>query len=824
MSRILKIFLLVALVVAWCAPTWGAVAPKYMRGELVRVDARDFQAPPATQQFGQPRRVGAASAAAGAPHATPFGFTYYDYQHNGTTGRQVDEFDGDLQTAWMKGLDDAGSAREVHWNRAPIGGPVVSVVLGNGGSINAVQLGAALTLSQVFTAVRPGYTNTRNRPSGKNITVYHDFPEAGGVQFWEARLDLFPSGGFFSSVESKSPNPPGSEYQGNAVVWPKAAISECGGGTELIHHAVGTWSGAANETWYWRGVIGEDGAADSIAWDDINYPVHLHPVDAFITSVIEANGDTVVIVLASQENATNADIVYYLSTDCGITWSGMNNITNYSVSDAEGAWVEIDALFDPDGTLHVLWNTAPADGQNFPVNLYHWDDASNQIRLVTSSSWVNTCVNGTITDIGSNNGAGTNSLAIADVCISVKPAGVYSPGELLYAVWTQFGPTDNDCATKDIVGTLGGYVNGEIYMSVSSNDGTTWDRPQNVTGTVTPDCMPGDCNSESWTTTAAYADSGVHISYVDDTHAGGAIMGNGAWTESPYSVMSPEARLPVLEPVIAVTPTSFIELNADPISGAQSTVDLNIVSVGNDDLTYQVDVTNVNSGQTFVTVNGGLTTSGSILAGGAPDVITIGFSASGQADPSEHHYEIEVISNDVTNDPGQGGTPITVNLQVFAASVWHTCVKDTLSTGLHRMQISACLEMGDVGTAGTGFFNYSDSAEWMYSGSPVITLVSGPDTLAYHNAFMGLADRTRSENKSFRAQSVMTVTRSQVNTVGDSAYVADKATGVASTTDTTIGIDYEMIFPQAPHMARGAVWTFAMRSLTGSPITGVSRR
>jgi hypothetical protein len=137
------------------------------------------------------------------------------------------------------------------------------------------------------------------------------------------------------------------------------------------------------------------------------------------------------------------------------------------------------------------------------------------------------------------------------------------------------------------------------------------------------------------------------------------------------------------------------------------------------------------------------------------------------------------------------------------------------------MQVSACLEMGDQGTTGTGFYNFADSAEYMFTGSPVVTLVRLGDTMAYHNAFMGLPDRTRDENKSFRALGPMTVSRNALITVGDSTYNADRVSGRASSTDTTIEMNYEMVYPKAAHLSKGFFWKFKTRSLTGGSITGV---
>jgi hypothetical protein len=738
------------------------------------------------------------------------GTTYYDFQHNSSTGRQVDEFGGKVEVSWMKAPGPSESIRTVNWNRCSVAGAV--------GSVNAGYLpltNALLANGQEFEAVRPGYTNTRMRTAGKNVTIYHDAPESGGIQFWEARLDLTAGSGIFAGTPSTSPNAPGNDHLVDGVIWPKSAISTCG--PDQIHHGVGTWSGGSAEVWYWRGVI-NDGAG-TISWAAMpsSEPIELDPVCTGVSPVIEAFGSTVAVAYGKQVNTTNADVVYRLSTDCGLTWGPMINVTNYAATEAEGFWEEIAAVFDPGGELHLIWNTGPANGQDAPVNLWHWSPTTGE-RLITSAGWTNTCGGGTITRIGTSNGAGARNLAIAEPNVAVKPAGTYGATELMYAVWTQYGPTDTDCATVDVQGTLGGHVNGEIYVSVSSNDGLTWDRPQNVTNTQTPDCLPGNCVSESWVTAAATADSGLYLSYVNDTHAGPIVQGGGAWSESPYMALAVEARAPVLAPVIAVSPIKYIELNANPAGGLE-TENLNIISVGNADLTYLVEVTNTGGGASHITVNGGASAGATILAGGAPNVITVAYDCLGLTNPSEHNWRLKVTSNDSqNNDPGE---EIFVDLQVFAANPWYTCDGDTVSTGTHRMQVSPCLEMGDGGTDGLGFFNYVDSSEYMYTGSPVLAMIRGNDTLAFHNAFMGLQDRTRIENKSFRALSPMTVQRPVLITVGDSTYLADRVTGRASTTDTTIEMNYEMIFPKAAHLSKGFVWKFKTRSLTGAPITGV---
>jgi hypothetical protein len=739
------------------------------------------------------------------------GHTYYDLQHLGSTGRQVDHHGTYIQASWMKAPGPTDSIRTVDWSRVSVIGSPEDFILADGDTIRRLPLSVPLLVPPpTFTAVRPGYTNLRNRPGGKGVVTYHDAPLEGGIQFWESRLDRSAGSGVFNPVPSQAPQPPG--YDMDAVIWPKQAISTCG--SDMIHHAIGTWSGVANECWYWRGVI--DDSAGTVSWDP-GQPTLIDHEDAFITSVIEAAGDTVYIVVAKYIDAVNADLIYYRSSDCGETWNAPVNVTQFTWQDPEGLYYDLNAVIDDDGELHVIYHTIPADGRDYPTSLYHWSPSTG-IRLITTAPWPDDpCpICGVILP-----SCRTVDLAIADMTLSVKPAGVHGlADELIYAIWTQYGPNDTDRATVDDVGTLFGCLNGEIYWSVSSDNGFTWDRPQNLTGTVTPGCLPGDCASESWVSAAARADSGVYISFVEDRHAGPVIFGKGAWSDNPYRIMAAEARMPNPEPVIAVEPVSFVELHADPVTGHPDTCQISVLAVNNGAITYSIDVTNADGGLAHVQVNGGISYTATVPAG-MMDTVTVTFHTSGLPDPSEHHWRLEITSNDPVNDPGQGGSPIDVDLQVFAASTWFACTSDTLTTGLHRLQVSSCLEMGNWLLPGTGFFHWSDSTEWLVSGSPVVARLASGDTLAYHNALLRPADRTRALNRSFRAQSELVVVRDTAIQIADSSYQVDLAYGSASTTDTTIGIDYLVLAPRHAGMQRGALWKFSMRTLTGDTLKDV---
>ena len=94
----------------------------------------------------------------------------------------------------------------------------------------------------------------------------------------------------------------------------------------------------------------------------------------------------------------------------------------------------------------------------------------------------------------------------------------------LYCLWTQLAdddralPADHGC-TSPVNFAM---PNADIYVSCSADNGETWGEPVNVTNTQTPDCAPGDCLSEDWSSMAEVVRDGqLHLTYVLDQDPGG---------------------------------------------------------------------------------------------------------------------------------------------------------------------------------------------------------------------------------------------------------------------------------------------------------------
>ncbi len=632
----------------------------------------------------------------------------------------------------------------MQYSQAHTGG-ISPITLANGHLLDAVTISGVWQSICDFGLCEGPYSgspNLRNLPTGRAIAAFDD-PHPSLPDWIAAASDAIAGGGFLTPVFAPLP---GTSASGTGFV--KLAVDVVGADT--IIHLVGTErkipvdSPSVLAVFYWRGLLGINGAQD-ITWSS---PILIDSVTT-LAAIVEASpvSDDVAIVYTrhrSEDVQTDNDVAMRRSSDGGLTWQVAENLTQFTDDDLDRAYQDVSAVFDDGNTLHIAYNTLHlgADGQveYIPCGLWHWNDARNTSRVITTADWINGC-SSTSPDRG-----GKFKLQLAKPSVAVKPAGA-GPGagiadEQLYVVWVQFGPTDSDCGSQDSLGTAGGYVNGEIYRSISSDDGHTWDRPENVTGTQTPNCLPDDCDSEDWVSAVERADSGLYLSYVDDGHAGSfAFSGEGDTLyhhfdegemagKTYFMLYAPTTRLPVLSPVISVTPTSMPQAILSN-SGVVDTVELTVYNLGNQTLNFQVDVTNDDNGQSYVTVNGDLTYLGSVAPGGQSEIVNVQMHGTGLPDSTPVQWRLEITSNDSLNNPGQGGVPIDVELNALvrdpggwaSGAVWHDinrdCVWDAGEPGQPGWTIEAFGEGYSAVTGPTGHY-----ALWLPGGMHEIRKVS----------------------------------------------------------------------------------------------------
>ncbi|MGB7061456.1 MAG: dockerin type I repeat-containing protein [Candidatus Zixiibacteriota bacterium] len=231
------------------------------------------------------------------------------------------------------------------------------------------------------------------------------------------------------------------------------------------------------------------------------------------------------------------DVAYIECLDNGRGWiegydwpPTIHKITNFGMSGYERAYHDLSACYDYHDSLHIVYVTCgfdPADPGFYrpgEARLYHWSKRTGKEFIATKIQE------------GANPGA--HNLNIAKPSISAKDPVYHPDGDSIYlfCVWTQVDSSDQNAA--------GDQGNGDLFGSGSFDGGNTWATIYNLTGTHTPGCVPGDCLSEHWPSLAQNMyDGDLHIEYVCDKDAGGAIMNEGAWTENPVMYM----RLPEWE-------------------------------------------------------------------------------------------------------------------------------------------------------------------------------------------------------------------------------------------------------------------------------------
>ncbi|MCP4631499.1 MAG: T9SS type A sorting domain-containing protein, partial [candidate division Zixibacteria bacterium] len=261
-------------------------------------------------------------------------------------------------------------------------------------------------------------------------------------------------------------------------------------------------------------------------WSDLAVYDEIMDISAIITA--SRVDDKVAIVYTKpiddgdEPNQYNNDAVYIESED-GITWDyeDIINITNYQWEDTIRAYTDIDAVYDFNGSLHVVWNTSGyfADDGTITVDacfLWHWSEATGISMMFDAwhpsfpGSW--------------NRSACKMSIAVDE-------------DNNLFTQWSHFDSVDV---------SAGGYSNAEIYISTSIDGGENWIDPINLSNTPCPGCSTGECFSEHWPSMAEFADDSIYIMYIEDKDPGRISGYEGAETVNPvrYFAVPTESLLP----------------------------------------------------------------------------------------------------------------------------------------------------------------------------------------------------------------------------------------------------------------------------------------
>jgi hypothetical protein len=462
---------------------------------------------------------------------------------------------------------------------------------------------------------------------GAPVATFHRYvPVATGETANQRTADAlweFPAGSatFISDTiyQSLSQNPEGS------VAYPYIEYQE-NGGTFVTHilatefsKLVDTVVESIRSTTYWRRV----GAAPSLGgWTT---PLQLEETDGGNAKICAARGssqDVAIVYLGELTPAEAGNMPFAIfSHDMGATWDASpTELINFDYgSDGWSGWVDIEAGYDSDDYLHVIWPTFEYDG-----------DAGAQVNSINPNRifhWTNRVA-------GPHSGGSMSIVAHVEFNFSqvcgrgwTNEGNVARPvigecNDRLYVLWQQFGDPEfgdsTDCADESVIGFTGSY-NSEIMMSVSlSKDGELWDRRRNITNSTSPGCTGAtdeECDSDQYPSVARYgmngaslgstnwsavpeayeirdaldagrADDGTYLDmlYVDDAFPGNTRWSPAdpqVWTNNPVKWARIPCVPPVIEPSINVVGASYLYPSDWVKSGTSDDVVLTVENLGN---------------------------------------------------------------------------------------------------------------------------------------------------------------------------------------------------------------------------------------------------
>jgi len=300
------------------------------------------------------------------------------------------------------------------------------------------------------------------------------------------------------------------------MIWPHIAVD-----IEDRIHLVVTFNNDEAGTPQSIGYLRSDDLGRS--WTEIEYIDTVLNISPIVAASRHSNKVAIVYCHPITASAFDSDVLYLESPD-GVTWSrsAITNITNFTTSDTIRAYCDVDAIYDEEDNLHIVFNAIYSVGgvtSTAAAMLMHWSEATG--LDVIASGWYDTY-------------PGSWHRTICKPNLGINPVN----GNL-YATWTQFLPGDI---------SAGGYSNGEICASVSTDNGDTWEPAHNLTRTTTPGCYAGECNSDHWASLAEIVDGTLHIVYINDKDAGGIPQGEGTWTNNPVKYLAIPAASLMEEP------------------------------------------------------------------------------------------------------------------------------------------------------------------------------------------------------------------------------------------------------------------------------------
>jgi hypothetical protein len=403
------------------------------------------------------------------------GQTWYDFQSNGSFNQRIDiDVSGQAHMDWMD-MNAAGNIRYCGWNFR---------------YDNGSYYGETQASNSWSGYVGLDITRDADPLNERTVVCYHFNPGAGYYGF----IDIDGGNGWGTwGSNMHSPEVAGAIWPYIAVANNNNIVMVTGDQNANVHHGFVTTDEGAT----WTSIFNDDSCATLSHFIRASENTGSNKMVFVNTSFITDS-----VAIGQLDN----DLFYRLSTNNGVTWGSRINITNYQPYpvDSVRAYCNTHAIFDNSDNLHIFWaGRMVTDNYYNASNIFHWDEVSGNTVIVNSPStyytspwWITQVVMGT--------------------------------ADTMYCFW--HGNDDyNDYSAA-------GYFNGEIYVSVSFDNGATWTDYENLTNTRSPGAGPGACDDEDYFTVAPKLYNGdVYLTYIEDKDAGGGVMDppEGVLTDNP---------------------------------------------------------------------------------------------------------------------------------------------------------------------------------------------------------------------------------------------------------------------------------------------------
>ncbi len=479
------------------------------------------------------------------------------------------------------------------------------------------------------------------------------------------------------------------------------------------------------------------------------------------------------------------DMYYQVSTNYGVSWGPMKNVTKNDALTADWMpWSDVDGMWDINDKFHLAW--VASDWKRYRTEtviaygsrIFHWMEDFGLSTL--NGNTTRTVMQRNEDPVKCNAGAFNQNLSKISM-------GECNTNLYIVAVDLWEGhddPLNPDCSKRGLDGDFTGSVNGELVVAISDDNGVAWDLPHNLTNSPTPGCdsvggIVGPCHSDhypsmiprgiftrtgdDWTAATkvnprpaqSYPDvvgaEWLDVQYIDDMDAGTSLYDNSTIRDNPLR----HFRMACVDPDQVPVPVySISEINWPTFvkPGQQKDISVLVENIGNSPTTMSV-LTEEDTGPTgWLTVNGFAASIGE--GTNNKDTGNIHLSAVGlTADKVNQAGGTAVVFGRVRFDH-QGPSDVgTVPVTLIVTDTIRLPNWDTIHTGVISLAIATNGQFGGGGDAGMSnvrldFYDdplecdkdtlgakLGDTRYYLYDGSFAVGGIVGVDTIMANQIF-----------------------------------------------------------------------------------------